>query len=174
MAELAKYILELFKHRFDKIGSITRNKETGEFEIGRTAHSAFYADGRAGLPLDRGPFDSARAYYLACGWRELDCSRALFVQDASPEYRRELEAAQLQIERIVGMMQDFIARCRGLDEDDSEMAPISLDVHQMPLKSVYVSQESLKGAEDGLFDATSVRIVGSMPFSLPISGLTSC
>lgn len=132
-------MLEIFRHRFDKIGSLIKSAESGEFEVGSIAYPSFYIDGRASLALDRGPFSSARAYYLACGQRELDCSRALFVQDASPAYQRDLEDAQLQTERIVGLLHDLITRCQGLDEDDLDLAPFSLDIHQLPLKSIYVS-----------------------------------
>ena len=141
VAQIAQYMLEVFRHhRFDKIGAL-KSSEDAAVEVGSVALPSFYIDGRSSLTLDRGPFDSARAYYLACAQRELDCSRVLFVQDASPAYQRDLEDARLQIERIVGLLHDLIVRCQGLDGDDPVFAPFSLDIHQLSLKSIFVSPD---------------------------------
>ncbi|KAI0719316.1 hypothetical protein C8T65DRAFT_636307 [Cerioporus squamosus] len=110
---LARWMVELFKHRFEAIVSI-----------------------------DRGPFASARAYYRACAQRELDSSRMLFVQDAPESYQQELEESRLIVERISGLLCDLTNRCEGLDDDDPEMAPFSLDIHHVGLKNIFVSPEN--------------------------------
>lgn len=46
------------------------------------------------------------------------------------------------IERIPGLLCDLTNRCQGLDEDDSEMAPFSLDIHKHSLKKIYVAAEN--------------------------------
>ncbi|KAI0925786.1 hypothetical protein AcW1_008119 [Taiwanofungus camphoratus] len=142
VAQVANWMLEIFSHRFDAIGSLTMDGDHVEYHVGPIVRRPFYTDGRARLVLNRGPFKTAKAYYLACGQRELDCSRVLFVQDASPDYRRNLEDGCLQVERIVGLLCDLISRCEGLDTDDPVLAPFSLDIHQLGLKNMYVSPEN--------------------------------
>ncbi|KAI0783669.1 hypothetical protein C8Q75DRAFT_782852 [Abortiporus biennis] len=145
VAQLAKYMFELFQHRFPTIGSITRQDDSSEeFAIGPIVTRPFYIDGRSKQPLHRGPFNSAKSYYLACAQRELDCCRVLFTQDSSlPGYQRNLEDVQLQVERCVGLLHDLITRCQGLDDDDKEMAPFSLDIHDIGLKNILVSRDDM-------------------------------
>jgi len=142
VAQIAKWMLELFQHhRLPKLGSLTRHDDS-EPVIGPIIGRPFIADGRAKLPLDRGPFSAARSYYLACAQRENDASRALFVQDSSlPSYQRNLEEVQLQVQRCVGLFYDLVTHCPGLDDDDPEMAPFSLDIHDIGLKNILVSSE---------------------------------
>ncbi|TFY67192.1 hypothetical protein EVG20_g4034 [Dentipellis fragilis] len=160
VVQLAKYMLELAHHTFSSIGSLLLESSPSPSppaaasdapsgisfpslsppRIGPLVDPIFYVDGRASLPLDRGPFPTARAYFRACAQRELDCARAMFTQGASAEYQRELEGGQLQVERSVGLMTDLIGRCAGLDEDDKALAPFAIDLHGLALKSVFVSE----------------------------------
>ncbi|KAI0359829.1 hypothetical protein OH77DRAFT_871121 [Trametes cingulata] len=138
VARIARWMVELFQHRFDKIGSLT--EETGT--IGPVVSKPFYEEGRSRLALDRGPFNTARAYYLACAQRELDACRMLFAQDAPPSYQRDLEESRLTVERITGLLCDLTNRCRGLDDDDPALASFSLDIHDIALKNIFVSPEN--------------------------------
>lgn len=131
-------MVEEFRHRFDKIGSLTDDSGT----VGPIASKPFYEEGRSRLSLDRGPFSSARAYYLACAQRELDACRMLFAQDAPASYQRDLEDSRMMVERIAGMLCDLTNRCHGLDDDDPELAPFSLDIHDIALKDIFVSPEN--------------------------------
>lgn len=140
VASLARWMLELFAHRFASIGSLTTDKDRS-FVTGPIVRRPFFADGRAQLTIDRGPFPTARAYYLACAQREIDCSRALFVQSASPSYQQDLEESRMQIESCVGLLSDLIGRCDGLDDDDVELAAFSLDIHDIGLKNILVSPD---------------------------------
>ncbi|KAI0833519.1 hypothetical protein BC628DRAFT_1308600 [Trametes gibbosa] len=137
VAKIAQWMIELFGHRLSKIGSIT--DESGD--VGPVSSKLFYNEGRSRLSLDRGPFSSARAYYLACAQRELDACRMLFAQGAPPSYQRDLEDSRLMVERITGLLCDLTNRCHGLDDDDPEMAPFSLDIHDLTLKDIVVSPE---------------------------------
>ncbi|KAH9942767.1 hypothetical protein B0H21DRAFT_517618 [Amylocystis lapponica] len=141
VAQVAKWMVELLRHRFDAIGSLILGDQTGH-PVGPIVRRAFCIDGRAKLALDRGPFKNAKAYYFACAQRELDCSRVLFVQDAPPTYQRDLDDGRLQVERIAGLFGDLVQRCEGLDEDDPTMAQLSLDIHQLGLKSFFVDSSN--------------------------------
>ena len=141
IASLARWMVELFQHRFDAIGSL-RVDESDVHRIGPVVMKPFYADGRSKLSLDRGPFKSAREYYRACAQRELDSSRMLFVQDAPASYQQELEDSRLMVERITGLLCDITNHCEGLDNDDLDMAEFSLDIHDIGLKNIFVSPEN--------------------------------
>ncbi|KAI0635963.1 hypothetical protein C8Q77DRAFT_1100644 [Trametes polyzona] len=137
VARIARWMVEVLHQRFDRIGSL--NDEAGH--VGPTAAKLFYNEGRSRLALERGPFATARAYYLACAQRELDACRMLFAQDAPPSYQRDLEDSRLMVERIAGLLCDLTNRCHGLDDDDSELAPFSLDIHDIAFKDIFVSPE---------------------------------
>lgn len=142
-------MVELSHHRFPSIGSIllsslspTSSTSTAP-TLGPLTLPTFYTEGRSSLPdLDRGPFLTARAYFLACAQRELDSARALFTQGASEDYLRDLQEGQLQVERSVGLIVDLIKRCQGLDEDDAELGAFTLDMHEVALKNIYVDEET--------------------------------
>ncbi|KAI0649080.1 hypothetical protein C8Q79DRAFT_491131 [Trametes meyenii] len=138
VADLARWILELFGHRFNKIGSLINDAG----EVGPISSKPFLVEGRSRFGLNRGPFTTARAYYLACAQRELDACRMLFAQDAPPSYQRDLEDSRLIVERIAGLLCDLTNRCHGLDGDDPAMSPFSLDIHDIGLKDVFVSREN--------------------------------
>ncbi len=133
-------MLSLFTHRFSSIGSLVSDAD-GTYSVGPIVRRPFYEGGRAQFNLDRGPFRTAKAYYLACAQRELDCSRTLFVQSASPSYQKDLEDSNLQVERCVGLLSDLVNRCEGLDDDDPVLAPFSLDIHDIGLKNILVASD---------------------------------
>lgn len=137
---IAKWMVEMSAHRFEAIGSLTSDGAGGH-RIGPVVTKPFYADGRSNLSLDRGPFESAKAYYRSCARRELDSAKTLFAQDAPASYQHQFEDTRLMVERITGLMCDLTNSCDGLDEDDLEMASFSLDIHEIGLKNIYVSSE---------------------------------
>ena len=146
VAQIARWMLELFTHRYSHIGSLTSRNPIvsgtdGNVTVGPIVRRPFYDDGRSQFPLDRGPYTTAREYYLACAQREIECARALFVQGASPAYQRDLEETRLMVERCVGLLSELVARCEGLDEDDPELAPFALDIHDVGLRNILVSPE---------------------------------
>ncbi|TBU33315.1 hypothetical protein BD311DRAFT_784910 [Dichomitus squalens] len=124
------------------MGELLCFADEGDYKIGPVVMKPFYSEGRSKLTLDRGPFDSAKAYYKACALRELDSARVLFAQDAPASYQHDLEESRLTVERITGLLCDLTNRCQGLDEDDPDMAPLSLDIHDIGLRNVYLSPEN--------------------------------
>lgn len=128
-SQLAKYTLALTQHRFSTVGSLTLSPSPSSsrspspshtdshFSVGPIVRPLFYTDGRAKLPLDRGPFPSVTAYVLACAQRELDCARMLGAQASSEEYRREVEEGRLGVERSMGLLVDLVERTGVLDSD---------------------------------------------------------
>ncbi|EPQ52797.1 hypothetical protein GLOTRDRAFT_132032 [Gloeophyllum trabeum ATCC 11539] len=140
ITQVARWMLDVFSIRFPQIGSLVQ-QDDGEITLGPVTRPVFYVDGRAHLSLHRGPFPTARAYFLACAQRELDCSRVMFAQDTSADYQRGVEDVRLQVERTAGLMFELVSRCRGLDEDDPDLAPFSLDLHRLSLKNIHVNPE---------------------------------
>lgn len=147
--QLASWMLELFTHRFPSIGSLTKSppsstdeKSESEYTIGPIVSRPFYIESRGSMALDRGPFPSSKAYYRGCANRELDACRSLFAQDAGSSYQEELERSQMQVERAVGLLCDLVNKCEGLDDDDPDYAPFSLDIHDIGLKSIIVSSDT--------------------------------
>ncbi|KZS94262.1 hypothetical protein SISNIDRAFT_63460 [Sistotremastrum niveocremeum HHB9708] len=144
VTQLARWVVETFKLRFDSIGSLYLKPESpGEVIVGPIIEAPFYVDGRAQLPLDRGPFSSAKAYLSACTQRELDASRVTLAQNMSEGYQREYEEGRLNIERSMSLLQSLIDRCGGLDSDDPEFAPFSLDLRELGLKNLTVETDNL-------------------------------
>ena len=138
---IAKWMVDLSDRRFGAIGSLTTDG-AGGYRIGPVVMKPFCGDGRSKLTLDRGPFESAKAYYRSCALRELDSAKTLFAQEASPSCQHQFEDTRLVVEQITGFLCDLTNGCGGLDEDDPEMAPFSLDIHEMGLKNIYVSPEN--------------------------------
>lgn len=134
VATLARWVVELYSHRFDAIGGLIQ--DSAYYRVGSVVAKPFFAVGQHRLPLDRGPFNSAKAYQCACAQWELDFSRTIFAPIVPTGHSR------LVIERIPGLLCDLTNRCQGLDEDDSEMAPFSLDIHKHSLKKIYVAAEN--------------------------------
>ena len=104
-------------------------------------HPCFYIEGRTALSIDRGPFPTARAYFLACAERERAATRALFPQGApaGAEYQALLAETQGIVERAVTLLIELVRRCEGLDSADPELARYALDLHELGLKNIIVA-----------------------------------
>ena len=142
--------MELFKHRFDSIGSLYTSEDLG-FQIGPICRPSFYVTDRGKLYLERGPFKTVREYFLACAQRELDCARTQFAQDTSDTYQQDVEEARFTVERSMELLVKAINGCKGLDDDEPETNKFSLSFMDLDLTKIYVSQQdptkivSLKG-----------------------------
>ena len=106
-------------------------------------HPCFYIEGRSALSIDRGPFATARAYFLACAERERAATRALFPQGApaGAEYQALLAETQDIVERAVTLLIELVRRCEGLDSADPELARYALDLHELGLKNIIVASD---------------------------------
>ena len=106
-------------------------------------HPCFYIEGRTALSIDRGPFPTARAYFLACAERERAATRALFPQGApaGAEYQALLAETQDIVERAVTLLIELVRRCEGLDSADPELARYALDLHELGLKNIVVASD---------------------------------
>jgi hypothetical protein len=104
-------------------------------------HPCFYIEGRTALSIDRGPFATARAYFLACAERERAATRALFPQGApaGAEYQALLAETQDIVERAVTLLIELVRRCEGLDSADPELARYALDLHELGPKNVIIA-----------------------------------
>ncbi|KAF8501689.1 hypothetical protein F5888DRAFT_1260890 [Russula emetica] len=109
--------------------------------LGPLMHPSFYIEGRHALSIDRGPFATARAYFLACAERELAATRALFHKDAKAgdEYEALLAETQGIVERAATLLVELVRRCEGLDGADPELARYALDLHELGLKNIIVA-----------------------------------
>ena len=142
-AQIARWTAKLLHHRFNSIGSLYPDSHSG-YVVGPILSRTFFVDGRAKLKLDRGPFNTAREYFLACTQREIDCARSLASQIVSSEaarYQHDAEESLLQVESNMNMLSDLIMRCKGLDSDDPHLSPFSLDIHELSMKNFIVSRE---------------------------------
>ena len=111
--------------------------------LGPLTHPCFYVEGRTALSIDRGPFPTARAYFLACAERERAATRALFTQGApaGAEYQALLAETQAIVERAVTLLIELVRRCEGLDSADPELARYALDLHELGLKNIIVAPD---------------------------------
>lgn len=128
--------------------------------LGPLTHPCFYIEGRAALSIDRGPFPTVRAYFLACAERERAATRALFTQGApaGAEYQALLAETQSIVERAVTLLIELVRRCEGLDSADPELARYALDLHELGPKNIIVAPD----------DPTRiVRLAPPPPSSLP-------
>jgi len=110
----------------------------------RSAHApCFYIEGRTALSIDRGPFPTARAYFLACAERERAATRALFTQGApaGADYQTLLAETQSIVERAVTLLIELVRRCDGLDSADPELARYALDLHELGPKNIIVASD---------------------------------
>ncbi|KAH8117821.1 hypothetical protein DFH11DRAFT_1570878 [Phellopilus nigrolimitatus] len=139
VAQIATWSAKLSRHRFGAIGSLYANSEDG-YLVGPIVATQFFAEGRSHLRLDRGPYATAKNYLLACTQREIDCARTLVTQDASLSYQRDLENCKLQVDQSMLLLSDLVQRCRGLDDDDPELAPFSFDFHDMGPRNFIISR----------------------------------
>ena len=111
--------------------------------LGPLTHPSFYIEGRAALSIDRGPYPTARSYFLACAERERAATRALFTQGApaGAEYQALLAETQGIVERAVALLIELVRRCEGLDSADPELARYALDLHELGLKNIIVAPD---------------------------------
>jgi hypothetical protein len=109
--------------------------------LGPLMHPSFYIEGRNALSIDRGPFATARAYFLACAERERAATRALFPKGApaGAEYQTLLAEMQGIVEHAVTLLIELVGRCEGLDGADTELARYALDLHELGLKNIIVA-----------------------------------
>lgn len=141
-AKFARWSTKLSKFRFPLIGSLYPGKEDNHI-IGPVVRKRFFSEGRGQFTkLERGPFKSVKEYLLACTQREIECSKNLSAQDASLSYQRDVEECRLQVEQSMSVMENLIHKCPGLDDEDEELAPFCLDIHDLNLKDVTVSKEN--------------------------------
>ena len=174
VTQLAQFMLELSHLSFPAIGSITLPRSADATvpsppstppalpPLGPLTHPSFYIDGRTALSIDRGPFPTARAYFLACAERERAATRALFTQGApaGADYQALLAETQAIVERAVTLLIELVGRCEGLDGADPELGRYALDLHELGLKNIIVARD----------DPT--RIVRFLPFPSLHSPLT--
>lgn len=156
MKQLAQFMIELSRHSFPAIGSIVLPQPCDPIAslsaaspspapplLGPLTHPCFYVEGRAALSIDRGPFPTARAYFLACAERERAATRALFTQGApaGAEYQALLAETQGIVERAVTLLIELVRRCEGLDSADPELAQYALDLHELGSKNIIVARD---------------------------------
>lgn len=151
-------MLEASRHSFPAIGSIAlpqpatdaatssspSDPATVPPALGPLTHPCFYVDGRNSLAIDRGPFPTARAYFLACAERERAATRALFASGggaAGAEYQALLADTHALVERTVALLVELVRRCEGLDGADVELARYALDLHELGPKNIIVAPE---------------------------------
>lgn len=156
ITQIAQFMIELSRISFPEIGSIVLPKSCDPTtpslspssspalpSLGPLTHPCFYVEGRAALSIDRGPFPTVRAYFLACAERERAATRALFTQGApaGAEYQALLAETQSIVERAVTLLIELVRRCEGLDSADPELARYALDLHELGPKNVIVAPD---------------------------------
>lgn len=155
VTQLAQFMLEASRHSFPAIGSIALPQPAAAASpsptdpttvppLGPLTHPCFYVDGRNSLTLDRGPFPTARAYFLACAERERAATRALFASGggaAGADYQALLTDTHALVERAVALLVELVRRCEGLDGADAELAQYVLDLHELGPKNIIVAPE---------------------------------
>jgi hypothetical protein len=162
IGQIARWMMDLFSHSFDKIGGLYPVEGVpGAVCTGAVPQALFYNDGRSEYPLDRGPFSSAKDYLSGCAQRELDSSRFMFSQDTSKAYQMKLQEEKDNVERSMHLFEQLIQHCPGLDGGDPEMAPFTLDMHELPMRSIIVDWEDY------------TRIVGHLDKTVVYSSLTA-
>ncbi|KAI9440028.1 hypothetical protein H4582DRAFT_1569176 [Lactarius indigo] len=148
VTQLAHFMLEASRLSFPAIGSIILPQSSAADPaavppLGPLTHPCFYVDGRNALSLDRGPFPTARAYFLACAERERAATRALFTSGApaGAEYQALLADTHALVERAVTLLIELVRRCEGLDGADAELARYALDLHELGPKNIIVAPD---------------------------------
>src|SRR5258708_30445676 len=92
VTKIARWILDLYHLRFDKIGSLHSTEDQNTVTVGPISTDVWNVDGRARIEeIDRGPWLTARDYFKACAQRELECLKPLLTQEASEGYKRTVE-----------------------------------------------------------------------------------
>jgi len=156
VTQLAQFMVEVSHLTFPAIGSISLPQSCDSSApsspvsaspalppLGPLTHPCFYIEGRTALSIDRGPFPTARAYFLACAERERAATRALFTQGApaGADYQTLLAETQSIVERAVTLLIELVRRCDGLDSADPELARYALDLHELGPKNIIVASD---------------------------------
>ena len=156
MTQIAQFMIELSHLSFPAIGSMVLPQPCDPTAspapapsspalppLGPLTHPCFYVEGRSALSIDRGPFPTAHAYFLACAERERAATRALFTQGApaGAEYQALLAETQAIVERSVTLLIELVRRCEGLDNADPELARYALDLHELGPKNIIVASD---------------------------------
>lgn len=142
VTKIARWILDLYHLRFDKIGSLHLSTDQNTVTVGPISTDVWNIDGRARIEdIDRGPWSTARDYFKACAQRELDCLKPLLTQEASEGYKRTVEENRAQVEYSMWLMTRIIGDCEGLDDDDPSFAPFAVDSRAFEPETIFVSRE---------------------------------
>lgn len=142
VTKIARWILDLYHLRFDKIGSLHLSTDQNTVTVGPISTDVWNIDGRARIEgIDRGPWSTARDYFKACAQRELDCLKPLLSQEASEGYKRTVEENSAQVEYSMWLMMRIIGDCEGLDDDDPSFAPFAMDSRAFEPETIFVSRE---------------------------------
>src|SRR5712671_1185225 len=178
VTQLAQFMVEVSHLTFPAIGSIVL-PQPGDSSappspvssspavppLGPLTHPCFYVEGRTALLIDRGPFPTARAYFLACAERERAATRALLPQGApaGADYQVLLAETQAVVESAVTLLIELVRRCDGLDSADPELARYALDLHELGPKNIIVASD----------DPTRIVRPSSLKFLLVRKGCSS-
>jgi len=139
--QVAEWMVELFNHRFDEMGSLYWDG-TLEFWVGPMTSDPFCAGARGPLELDRGPWSTATDYFFSCAQRELDLSRSLEAGNASEVYETMLSDQRGAVERSMNFLVEIVTRCGCLDEDDPDLAPFAIDLEDIGPRNLFVDPEN--------------------------------
>ncbi|KZT53240.1 hypothetical protein CALCODRAFT_520163, partial [Calocera cornea HHB12733] len=138
--QVAEWMVELFNHRFDEMGSLYWDG-TLEFFIGPMVSDAFCGGARGPLELDRGPWHTTTDYFFACAQRELDLSRSLDAGNASAQYKMMISVQRDAVEQSMDLLVDIVTRCRCLDDDDPDLAPFAIDLEDFGPRNLFVDPD---------------------------------
>ncbi|KAF8339567.1 uncharacterized protein EI90DRAFT_2907581, partial [Cantharellus anzutake] len=143
VTKVARWILELYHLRFDKIGSLhLLPEDPSSAAVGPISTDVWNINGRARIEgIDRGPWPTAKDYFKACSQRELDCLKPFLTQEGSEEYKRTVEESRIQVEYSMELMDRIIDNCEGLDEDDPYFAPFAVNARAFELENIFVSED---------------------------------
>ncbi|KZP00576.1 hypothetical protein CALVIDRAFT_524869 [Calocera viscosa TUFC12733] len=137
---VAEWMVELFNHRFDEMGSLYWDG-TLEFFVGPMVSDPFCGGARGPMELDRGPWSTATDYFFACAQRELDLSRSLDAGNASAQYHTILSHQREAVEQSMDLFVEIVTRCRCLDEDDPDLAPFAIDMENLGPRNLFVDPD---------------------------------
>ena len=143
ITQIAKWAVNLFRLRFDAIGSLYPDSENG-YKVGPIVRSSFILDGLARLHLNRGPFFTAKEYMLACVQREIDRQKELVAENASSEYQKALDNMSHDIDQYAELFKSIVDKCGDLDDGDPIMSPFTLDFHVLGMRNFILSEEDPK------------------------------
>jgi len=138
--QVAGWMVELFNHRFDEMGSLYWDGSL-DFFVGPMASDPFCAGARGPLELDRGPWITTTDYFFSCAQRELDLARSLDPGNASEAYSMMLSDQRDAVERSMDLFVEIVTRCGSLDDDDRDLAPFAIDLEDFGPRNLFVDPE---------------------------------